>query len=127
YATWRADTAKKVDAGLDVALELVEGRALIEQAEAADLLAQLDAMGEDERLRAMLSPAVGEEMSRIGPRTHLTRYERELELVVDREAARFAAWYEMFPRSQSGDPARHGTFLDVIPKLPYVRELGFDV
>src|SRR3546814_7547697 len=75
----------------------------------------------------MLSPEAGAEMAEAGPRTHLTRYERELELVVDREAARFAAWYEMFPRSQSGDPARHGTFLDVIPKLPYVRGLGFDV
>jgi starch synthase (maltosyl-transferring) len=127
YATWRADTAKKVEAGLDVALELVEGRALIEKAEAKDLLARLDALGDAGRLRAMLSAEVGAEMARVGPRTHLTRYERELELVVDREAARFAAWYEMFPRSQSGDPARHGTFLDVIPRLPYVRDLGFDV
>ena len=40
---------------------------------------------------------------------------------------RFAAWYEMFPRSQSGDPARHGTFDDVIRRLPYVRDMGFDV
>ena len=27
----------------------------------------------------------------------------------------------MFPRSQSGDPSRHGTFDDVIGRLPYVR------
>ena len=31
------------------------------------------------------------------------------------------------PRSQSDDPDRHGTFDDVIAKLPYVRDLGFDV
>jgi starch synthase (maltosyl-transferring) len=31
------------------------------------------------------------------------------------------------PRSQSGDESRHGTFDDVIGRLPYVRELGFDV
>jgi starch synthase (maltosyl-transferring) len=127
YATWRADTAKKVEANLDVALETIEGRALIEKAGADGLLARLDAMAERERLPAMLSPEFGQVMARLGPRTNLTRYERELELVVDREAARFGAWYEMFPRSQSGDPRRHGTFVDVIAKLPYVRELGFDV
>ena len=41
--------------------------------------------------------------------------------------AAFSAWYELFPRSQSGDPSRHGTFDDVIARLPYVRDLGFDV
>ncbi len=41
--------------------------------------------------------------------------------------ARFAAWYEIFPRSMSDDPNRHGTWDDVIPKMPYVREMGFDV
>ena len=127
YATWRADTAKKVEAGLDVSLELIEGRAIIEDAEAKELLARLDGMKEAERLPFMLSPEAGRMMTKAGQRTNLTRYERELELVVDREAARFAAWYEMFPRSQSGDAERHGTFLDVIPKLPYVRDLGFDV
>ncbi len=50
-----------------------------------------------------------------------------LEVVADRLAARFSAWYEIFPRSQSGDPTRHGTFDDVIARLPEIRELGFDV
>src|SRR5690606_5599111 len=50
-----------------------------------------------------------------------------LPLQVDRVRARFAAWYELFPRSMSDDPARHGTLDDVIRKLPYVRDLGFDV
>src|SRR3546814_9053239 len=61
------------------------------------------------------------------PRTNLSRHPVTHAVVVDRTAARFAAWYEMFPRSQSGDPARHGTFDDVIAKLPYVRDMGFDV
>jgi starch synthase (maltosyl-transferring) len=46
---------------------------------------------------------------------------------VDRREAAFSAWYELFPRSQSGDGKRHGTFDDVIARLPYVRDLGFDV
>ena len=66
-------------------------------------------------------------MKRAGIRTNLTRYPRELELVVDRKRAAFSAWYEIFPRSMSDDPQRHGTFDDVIAKLPYVRDLGFDV
>ncbi|HYH79933.1 MAG TPA: alpha-1,4-glucan--maltose-1-phosphate maltosyltransferase [Longimicrobium sp.] len=59
-------------------------------------------------------------------RTDLTEY-AALPVQVDRVAARFAAWYELFPRSMSDDPARHGTFRDVIAKLPYVRDMGFDV
>ena len=33
------------------------------------------------------------------------------------EAAGFAAWYELFPRSMSHDASRHGTFDDVISRL----------
>ena len=33
-------------------------------------------------------------------------------MVVDRPAAAFAAWYELFPRSQGRVPGRHGTFDD---------------
>jgi starch synthase (maltosyl-transferring) len=64
---------------------------------------------------------------RAGIRTNASRYKNELEVFVDRPGASFAAWYEMFPRSQSGDPAHHGTFDDVIRRLPYVRDMGFDV
>jgi starch synthase (maltosyl-transferring) len=48
-------------------------------------------------------------------------------VVADREKARFSTWYEMFPRSASSDPTRHGTFADVRAKLPYVAHMGFDV
>ena len=40
---------------------------------------------------------------------------------------RSASWYELFPRSQTGDPRRHGTFADVIERLPRIRDMGFDV
>lgn len=46
---------------------------------------------------------------------------------VERPQAEFAAWYELFPRSMTDDPARHGTFEDVIGALPRVRAMGFDV
>jgi starch synthase (maltosyl-transferring) len=41
--------------------------------------------------------------------------------------ARFSSWYEMFPRSASSDPGRHGTFADVRARLDYVEQMGFDV
>ena len=62
------------------------------------------------------------------PDKHLaTDYGRELPVKVDRERARFSAWYELFPRSCSPEPGRHGTFKDVEARLPYVAEMGFDV
>jgi starch synthase (maltosyl-transferring) len=51
----------------------------------------------------------------------------ELHLWVDRERARFSSWYELFPRSASPDPSRHGTFADVEILLPEVAAMGFDI
>ena len=56
-----------------------------------------------------------------------TWYERELEIIVDRERAGFSAWYELFPRSWSPIPGKHGTLQDVANRLEYVAEMGFDV
>ena len=72
----------------------------------------------------MLSEDVRTLLNRAGIRTNASRYRQELEVFVDRPTAKFAAWYEMFPRSQSGDPHRHGTFDDVIARLPYVAGHG---
>lgn len=140
YASWRKDTAKKHAAGVNIALELVEGRELIEAALGADgngspgdRAALRDALARDETLSdlqerfALLGDAgLAEIMRRAAPRTNLTRY-KTLDVFVDREAAAFSAWYELMPRSQSADGTRHGTFDDVIARLPYVRDLGFDV
>lgn len=142
FATWRADTAKKLDAGQPVTLEIIEGRELVERAFEAprdglgkaqcDRLGEIvnrlsNQAGEGSQLATLMSDELLSLMADACERTNLTRYERTLEVVVDRTAARFSAWYEMFPRSQSGDPHRHGTFDDVIARLPYVRDLGFDV
>src|SRR5438128_3194054 len=48
-------------------------------------------------------------------------------ITVDRERAGFSAWYELFPRSASPDPKRHGTLRDVMARLDYVSGLGFNV
>jgi starch synthase (maltosyl-transferring) len=56
-----------------------------------------------------------------------TRYEAELPLWVNRERARFSAWYELFPRSTSPVPGQHGTLRDVIGQLPEIAAMGFDI
>ena len=51
----------------------------------------------------------------------------EFPLWVDRAKARYSTWYELFPRSASPDPTRHGTFADVQTHLPRIAAMGFDV
>jgi starch synthase (maltosyl-transferring) len=48
-------------------------------------------------------------------------------LWVDRAKARYSTWYELFPRSASPEPGRHGTFKDVETHLPRIAAMGFDV
>jgi len=60
-------------------------------------------------------------------RSLATTCQQELPLWVDRERARFSSWYELFPRSTSPDPNRHGTFADVELLLPEIAAMGFDI
>ncbi len=139
FATWHEDTAKKIAAGQRVSLELEEGRRLV--AEALDagaalkarpkkaltqLLARLEDADDAGRQSLLMSDETRTLMRETGPRTNLSQYERDLPLRADRDAAGFSAWYEMMPRSWGADGS-HGTFDDVIDRLDYVRDLGFDV
>jgi starch synthase (maltosyl-transferring) len=66
-------------------------------------------------------------MARYPDRRGASTYDRELIVVVDREKARFSAWYEMFPRSWGQQAGKHGTFKDCEARLPYIASMGFDV
>ncbi len=46
---------------------------------------------------------------------------------VDREKARYSTWYELFPRSTSLIPGKHGTLKDVEAQLPEIAAMGFDI
>jgi len=56
-----------------------------------------------------------------------TKYEKILEVWVDRRKALFSTWYEIFPRSTSKVPGVHGTFKDLENIIPEIAEMGFDV
>jgi starch synthase (maltosyl-transferring) len=141
FSSWRDEVAKKHAAGRPLSLELIEGRELIKRAVAdvtrgsdsvrrhlAALVETIEQAGGDSaRFELLMSETARELMTRSGPRTNLSHYPKELAVWVDRRRAAFSAWYELFPRSQSGDARRHGTFDDVVRRLPYVRGMGFDV
>src|SRR3546814_9472757 len=75
---------------------------------------------EGDRFALLMSDHLLVLMTQCGLRDHFTRYAAVLPLTVDRERAAFSAWYELMPRSQSGDPGRHGTFDDVMARLPII-------
>ncbi len=74
-----------------------------------------------------LDETILELMARYPDHGFATQFEPELPLWVDRERARFSAWYELFPRSTSALPGKHGTFADVERQLPEIAAMGFDV
>lgn len=139
FATWRRDLVKKHEAGQDVQVDLLIGARFIDEAssrataEDRRILAKwAKDVGSEEtpavdRIRIALSAEVESMMAKYPDRRFATTYERELTVVVDREKARFSAWYEMFPRSWSLKPGQHGTFKDCEARLPYIASMGFDV
>lgn len=137
YETWANELEKKVAVGQTVTLELIEGRALLEDAatraegDDADLMtALLASFGKADdlrRKRLLLAEDVRAAMSRWPDRAQAIRYDRELQVFVDRVEARFAAWYEMFHRSQGKVPCKGATFADCEERLPEIRAMGFDV
>jgi starch synthase (maltosyl-transferring) len=74
-----------------------------------------------------VSPEIEEIAARYPDLKNSSTASKELRVWVDRERARFSSWYELFPRSTSPDPARHGTFADVELLLPEIAAMGFDI
>jgi starch synthase (maltosyl-transferring) len=152
FGSYCEELEKKSRAGLDLTLELEEGRLLV--AQAAEAAAAADSAGGDDakalklivrelaalksrdpdalavhdagRAGHLLAAATAAIVQRNLPRQFVARSPTEYPVDAERPAARFSSWYELFPRSQSGDEHRHGTFADVIARLPAVAAMGFD-
>jgi starch synthase (maltosyl-transferring) len=78
------------------------------------------------QIALLLSADVANLMMAADPRPFAVR-SSVIPIDADRIESRFASWYEIFPRSMSDDPDRHGTFRDVERHLPRIRDMGFDV
>jgi starch synthase (maltosyl-transferring) len=140
FRTWRSELEKKITAGQNVSSELLEGADHVAAAartakfgEARSTLTKTAAHLKDEsvdqtvRAGAALAPGLLAMMeTHLKPRS-VASYTRELSVWVDRERARFAAWYEMFPRSTGPDERTHGTFDTAAGALDRIAGLGFDV
>ena len=141
FATWARDLQTKAEAGQDVSVELEEGARLLEArlasvgAKDKKVLEKAIAAARGEtgaklsgitpRVTAVLAADVARVMSSNPDRADATSSD-VLELTVDRERARFGAWYEFFPRS-TGTKSKHGTFKTAAKQLPRIAGMGFDV
>jgi starch synthase (maltosyl-transferring) len=132
FATWHDEVARKRAAGEeDLAGEVIEGAELLRAArpradlidgqriDAALKVAEDDAATLEARLDAVLHPRLLEAVERNPERRDFVTG-NPLSACVERERARFGAWYELFPRSWGG-------FDGVRAQLPRLAELGFDV
>ncbi|MDR8400032.1 DUF3416 domain-containing protein [Paraburkholderia sp. USG1] len=144
---WRDDFAslvehiqKKLKAGQTVELELDEAAHLfalvlaeVETSEGAvtapleHIVKEFTKADAETKLALLLAPTTAKAMTAARHRPFLSRDPVIYKIDADRTAARFASWYEIFPRSMSDDESRHGTFADVTKKLPRIRDMGFDV
>ncbi len=153
FASWLKALVAKTDANQDVSSELLEGAELIQTAAATagrpapdDPRSAGPAPRTDENLRlleiadllrsdapqvarvwAAKDPSLLTLMDARPDRSASTTYERTLRCVVDSVLARSGAWYEMFPRSVTTDPARSGTFREAESRLTDIAAMGFDV
>jgi starch synthase (maltosyl-transferring) len=102
WASWCWEVDRKLEGGQkDLSSELLEGAAILG--------------AESLTLEEALDPANAPKPARENETSILP-----LELIVDRERARFGSWYELFPRSWGG-------FAGVAEQLPRLAEVGFDV
>ena len=137
WESYEHELIVKHEAGQVITLELEEGRRLVESFVAKGPTGSRQTLrpfatrlrketDEEACYKLLVDPALRAAMQAADPRAFLSEA-ATLSLEVDRRAAQFASWYELFPRSESGEAGRHGTLRDVIKRLPAIRDMGFDV
>lgn len=137
FLSFRHDLERREDAA-DVAVALAAGSELVraaasraQGADAAELLAAAQRLSSDEPLEARRALALSERLATLmrayADRALETLYDKRLQVTVDRERARFSAWYEFFPRSAVEGDEPHGTFESARKRLAYAARLGFDI
>ncbi len=134
FGTWRDELWRKVAAQQhDLAGELSEGVQHLQSAlksaqnaseeslikHAVETLSDAK-IPESAKHDVALGPELFGTIERIEPRHGAVTLREPIAIEVDRERAKFGAWYELFPRSWGG-------LRGVKKQLPRLQELGFDV
>jgi len=138
FSSWQKALEKKFSAGQDISADILTGVEYIREAskrasgkDAKRLSEIADFIGRKKDIEKIFSLSMGEELSTLmdqyTDRGFATTYERELAVSVDRDKALFSSWFEIFPRSCSPEPGRHGTFRDCERIIPGIAKMGFDV
>lgn len=137
FQTWKRGLRKKIEAGQDVWLDLQIGATIVElgaaRAKGEDAgtlhhhIGLLDLGERDAAIAAAFGDELASAMHRNPDKSTASIYEKILLLVVDQKKAGFSTWYELFPRSWSSEPGRHGTFQECRKLLSRISRMGFDV
>ncbi|MFZ5950244.1 MAG: alpha-1,4-glucan--maltose-1-phosphate maltosyltransferase [Candidatus Rifleibacteriota bacterium] len=137
FGSWLFDTGKKVAVNTDFSSDILEGIALLknylswlsenERTFVRNLLKKLEKAGGDMQKWQLISSPTLSQMLEDNPDPASRVESREMQVRVERVKARFAAWYECFPRSCGFEHGVGGTFRDVVKRLPEIAGMGFDV
>jgi starch synthase (maltosyl-transferring) len=138
FTTWKHDLRKKFKAGRELAVDILIGAGLLEEAAGRageEDLRRLHEFTEKLRLAADDSAALAlaeDELLAELMAVHydpilVSQYQRELAVQVDHGLARCSAWYELFPRSCCTPEGEHGTLRDCERLLPEIADMGFDI
>ncbi|MBW2735824.1 MAG: alpha-1,4-glucan--maltose-1-phosphate maltosyltransferase [Deltaproteobacteria bacterium] len=115
----------KVDAKKKMEGELSELQRLVSRA--FDLRTDDDHGQDDQLVKELFGVRLTEAMERHSDRADGGQYPRKLQVMVERRAARFSSWYEMWPRSQGEREGKSATFADMQARLDEIQQMGFDV
>jgi starch synthase (maltosyl-transferring) len=137
-STWHKGFKKKYEDGQHIDVELAMGVNFLKQnaenyskTEAKNMLAYAKVLDDKKDYLKAVQTVISEEFTKIVQefplKNHVTTYDHNLRVKVERVLAGFSSWYELFPRSATDSMSRHGTFKDVVKLLPRVAEFGFDI
>jgi starch synthase (maltosyl-transferring) len=136
FKGWARDFAKRVAADSVAPVDIQIGTLMIQaaqaradSADAARLAAFVKALraGGAEGASAATSTELAELMHTHAERRYAITWPKDLVVWGERVRAKYGAWYSLFPRSTATEPGKHGTFKDVIARLPYIASMNFDV
>ncbi|HEX3620287.1 MAG TPA: alpha-1,4-glucan--maltose-1-phosphate maltosyltransferase, partial [Candidatus Udaeobacter sp.] len=139
FRSWQSEFVKKFEGGIsDLRSEALEGSAIVESAakrarDRADRERLLEfseqiSKGANSEIYAIAqSPELEVLMATYPDRSDAAQYAPAPQVVVDRQAALFGAWYEFFPRSAEGRGDRASTLRDCLPRVDDAKAMGFDV
>jgi starch synthase (maltosyl-transferring) len=137
FNTWKSDLSKKLSGGNEISLDLEIGKQFFEEqiknskGKIGKLLVKLYKEyislieNQNEKLFSVIEKAA--DIFRQSRNKIYSTKSEILKIEVASEKHCFSTWYELFPRSASSIPNKHGTFDDVIKLLPAIADQGFDV